>query len=286
MKNTAAFLVYRLKGGEIELRQDVAGDNVWASQAQIAKLFEIDQSVASRHIKNIFQSREINEKSNMQKMHNANSDKPISFYSLDVILAVGYRTNSGAATEFRKWVTKVLRSYIDEGFAVNKKKLVKNYWGFSSALQDVKLLLEEEKISASGAMDLVSVFARTWLSLDAYDKGELVLKGVTKRKIFFKAKNLEKGIADLKANLIAKGEATENFAREKAAGVLQGIVGNVMQSFDGEDLYKTLEEKAAHLFYFVVKDHPFIDGNKRSGAFAFAWFLQKYDLLDIEKISP
>lgn len=268
-------LVYRLKDGAIELRQDDKGDNVWANQAQISKLFDVDQSVVSRHIKNIFGSGEI-DKSNMQKTHNANSDKPVSLYSLDVILAVGYRTNSGAATEFRKWST---------GVFVNKKKVLKNYEAFSQSLEDVKYLVEEQKISAPGALDLVSVFAKTWLSLDAYDKDRLVSKGETRRKISLKFESLEQGIAELKSNLIIKGEATENFARPKIADALKGIVGNVMQSFDGKDLYKALEEKAAHLLYFVVKDHPFVDGNKRSGAFAFAWFLQKYGLLDIKKLA-
>ena len=114
-------LIYQAKDGAIEINADIKNQNIWASQAQIVDIFKIDQSVASRHIKNIFKDNEIDKKRNMQKMHIANSDKPVVFYSLDVILAVGYRTNSKTAIEFRKWATKVLKSYLLEGVAINKK---------------------------------------------------------------------------------------------------------------------------------------------------------------------
>jgi len=223
----------------------------------------------------------------MQKMHIANSDKPVSFYSLDVILAVGYRTNSKVAIEFRKWATETLRKYIVSGFAINKKQIAKNYQKFTQALNDIKTLLpKNNEIDSANILDLVNSFAQTWLSLDAYDKDQLNIKGTTKKRISLDAKELEKGIATLKTDLIKKGEATEIFARERNKNSLEGIIGNVMQSFGGADLYTTLEEKAAHLFYFIIKNHPFIDGNKRSGAFAFIWFLQRYNLLDLSKINP
>ncbi len=280
-------LIYQAKDGAIEFNADIKNQNIWASQAQIVSLFAIDQSVASRHIKNIFKDGEVDAKSNMQKMHIANSDKPVALYSLDVILAVGYRTNSKTAIEFRKWATKVLKSYLLDGYAINKKLIAKNYQKFSQALTDIKLLLpKDSQIAAENILDLVADFAQTWLSLDAYDKDQLEIKGTTKKRIKLEAKELELGIASLKVALIKKNEATEIFAKERQTKSLEGIIGNVMQSFGGSDLYQTLEEKAAHLFYFIVKNHPFIDGNKRSGAFAFVWFLQKNNLLDKSKISP
>ena len=280
-------LIYQAKDGEIQLNADIKNQNIWASQAQIVDIFKIDQSVASRHIKNIFKDNEIDKKSNMQKMHIANSDKPVVFYSLDVILAVGYRTNSKTAIEFRKWATKVLKSYLLEGVAINKKLISQNYQKFSQALKDIKTILPKNNhIATENILDLVSDFAQTWLSLDAYDKDQLESKGSTTRKIKLDAKELELGIASLKTTLLKNNEATEIFAKERNLGSLEGIIGNIMQSFGGEDVYQTLEEKAGHLLYFIVKNHPFIDGNKRSGAFAFIWFLQKNNLLNQNKISP
>jgi len=280
-------LIYQAKDGVIEINADIKNQNIWASQAQIVDIFKIDQSVASRHIKNIFKDNEIDKKSNMQKMHIANSDKPVVFYSLDVILAVGYRTNSKTAIEFRKWATKVLKSYLLEGVAINKKLISQNYQKFSQALKDIKTILPKNNhIATENILDLVSDFAQTWLSLDAYDKDQLESKGSTVRKIKLDAKELELGIASLKITLLKNNEATEIFAKERNLGSLEGIIGNIMQSFAGEDVYQTLEEKAGHLLYFIVKNHPFIDGNKRSGAFAFIWFLQKNNLLNQNKISP
>jgi len=134
-KNKMA-VVYQAKNGAIELRGDFSNETIWATQAQIVSLFGVDQSVVSRHIKNIFKDGEIEAKSNMQKMHNANSDKPVFLYSLDVILSVGYRTNSKVAIEFRKWATKTLRSYIVDGFAINKNRIAKNYTQFLGVIEE------------------------------------------------------------------------------------------------------------------------------------------------------
>ena len=280
-------LIYQAKDGEIELNADIKNQNIWASQAQIVEIFKIDQSVASRHINNIFKDNEIDKKSNMQKMHIANSDKPVAFYSLDVILAVGYRTNSKTAIDFRKWATKILKGYLFEGVAINKKLISQNYQKFSQALKNIKAILPKDNHTATeNILDLISDFAQTWLSLNAYDKNQLENKGSTTRKIKLDVKELELGIASLKITLLKNNEATEIFAKERNLGSLEGIIGNIMQSFDGEEVYQTLEEKAGHLLYFIVKNHPFIDGNKRCGAFAFIWFLQRNNLLNRNKISP
>lgn len=134
-------IIYQAKRGGIEFKGDLQKETLWASQSQIVELFGVDQSVVSRHIKNIFEDGEINEKSNMQKMHIANSDKLVAFYSLDVILAVGYRTNSKVAIEFRKWATRTLREHIIVGYTINKKRIAKNYEAFLKAVESVKKLL-------------------------------------------------------------------------------------------------------------------------------------------------
>jgi death-on-curing family protein len=279
--------IYQAKNGAIELRGDFTHETIWATQAQIVELFEVDQSVVSRHIRNIFKDGEIEQKSNMQKMHNANSDKPITLYSLDVILGVGYRTNSKVAIEFRKWATKTLRSYIVDGFAINKSRIAKNYKQFLDSVDSFKRLLpSESSINPGDAIELISVFADTWLSLDAYDRDAPLKGNLTKKKVELTTDKIVASLAELKSELIRKTEATEMFGVERKKGTLEGIIGNVMQSFSGSELYKSAEEKAANLLYFIVKDHPFTDGNKRSGAFAFVWLLKQSGLLDTQKLTP
>ncbi len=285
--NNKQLLIYQTKSGAIEIKKDVNSDMIWASQAQISKLFDVDQSVVSRHIRNIFKDGEIKEKSNMQKMHIANSDKPVIYYSLDVILSVGYRTNSKVAIEFRKWVSKVLRNYIVSGYVVDKNKVLKNYNSFLETIDDVKKLMSKNNnIDTSNVLELVKIFADTWFSLDAYDKDSLKTKGYTKKKVSITTKKLSDNLMVLKSELISKKEASDYFAKESSKDNLSSIIGNVMQSFAGRDLYETIEEKAANLFYLIIKNHPFVDGNKRSAAYAFIWFLNKAKVLNTNKITP
>jgi prophage maintenance system killer protein len=212
----------------------------------------------------------------VQKMHIANSDKPVNLYSLDVILAVGYRTNSCRAIEFRKWATRILRKHITSGFTINSARIKRNYSEFIDAVEKVKSLLPAHiKQDTESIVDLIKVFADTWLSLNAFDKEAFDKGKITKKKIVLTAEELSGAIARFKAELIKKSEATDIFARERAAGLIEGIIGNVMQSFGGKDLYPSIEEKAAHLLYFMVKNHPFVDGNKRSGAFSYMVFKSK-----------
>lgn len=209
-------VIYQAKDGAIELRGDFDRETIWASQSQIVNIFDISQSVASRHIRNIFKDGEVSEKSNMQKMHIANSDKPVVFYALDVILAVGYRTNSVKAIEFRKWATKTLKSYITKGYALDKKRIATHYAEFQKAVEDVRALLPSgSAIDNASVLELVSVFADTWLSLDAYDKDTLVSNGVTKKSVTLTAQELSEALSVLKSDLIRKGEATELFGAER-----------------------------------------------------------------------
>jgi len=279
--------VYQAKNGAIELRADSKMETVWATQAQIAEIFDIERSVITKHINNIIKTGEINKKSNVQKMHIANSDKPVSFYSLDIILSIGYRANSGKAIEFRKWANKILRQHITKGYTINPVMIKNNYQQFLEAINDIKKLIPgDSNIDSASILELVTAFADTWLSLDAYDKDNLVASGKTKKQVILTAVQLNKFLGEFKKELVKKSEATEIFGIEIRKDVVSGIVGNVMQSFGGKALYPTVEEKAAHLLYFMVKNHPFIDGNKRSGAFAFVWFLKKAGLLEHSKITP
>lgn len=287
IKTKDSLVIYQAKSGAIELRGDFKHDTLWASQIQIADMFGSERSVVTKHIQNIFKDNELNQKSNVQKMHIPNSDKPVVFYSLDIILAVGYRTNSRTAIAFRQWATKILKQHITKGFTINHTQIQKNYQEFLKTIESIQNLLPEHiALDPKTILELIKEFSSTWVSLDAYDKESLTPIGKNKKSIHFDSLELTEAIQSLKLELIKKGEATEIFAQERAVGNIEGIIGNVMQSFAKQDVYKTLEEKAAHVLYFMVKDHPFIDGNKRSGAFTFIWFLRKAKLKTAKNISP
>lgn len=287
--------IYQAKDGAIELRLDKKNETIIANVYQIADLFGVDRSVIAKHLKNVFETGELQKEATCAKFAQVRNEggrsvnREIEFYNLDAIIAVGYRVNSKQATNFRIWATKILKNYLIDGYAINKKHIAKNYDKFIEALDGIKAISGKKRLSdldPSFAIDLVKGFAETWLSLDAYDKDNLKIDIVTKEQITLSAKDLAAGISSLKSELIKKREATEIFAKERSKDALEGIIGNVMQSFGGADLYESLEEKAAHLFYFIVKNHPFTDGNKRSGAFSFVWFLQKFSLIDVKKIDP
>lgn len=291
MKNIKKdIVIYQTSGGAIELRGDVKKETIWASLDQIANVFGRDKSVISRHIKNIFKAGELDKKSVVAFFATTASDGKVynvEYFNLDMILSVGYRVNSKQATNFRQWATKVLREHITMGYTINPARVKKNYNEFLSAVEKVKSLLPANlKPDTESILELVKVFADTWFSLDSYDK-EVFGKGkTTKKKISLKAEELFSAILEFKSELLKKSEATDIFALERSAGYVEGIIGNVMQSFGGKELYLSLEEKAAHLLYFMVKNHPFVDGNKRCGAFSFVWFLKKSGGLDVAKITP
>lgn len=285
-------IIYQAKSGAIELKGDFGKETIWATQAQIALAFDVNVPTINEHIKNIIKTGELSEKATIRKFRTVQKEgnrevfRDVKHYNLDMILSVGYRVNSKKATLFRQWVTKTLRGYIVDGYAINKTRITKNYGRFLSVVDDIKKLLPTgSSMQAEDAISLVSLFADTWLSLDAYDKELLPKSKLTKKKVNLSIEKISNSLNDLKKNLLEKSEATDIFGIERNAGNIAGIVGNVMQSFGGKELYPTAEEKAAHLLYFIVKNHPFIDGNKRSGAFAFIWFLKEAGILDISKLT-
>jgi len=280
-------VIFQAESGAIELKGDFSNETVWATQQQIAGIFELDQSVVSRHISHVFKSGEVDKKSNMQKMHIAKSDKPVGFYSLDIILAVGYRANSQMAIRFRKWATQTLKKHITEGFTINPSCVKQNRVAFLSAVEDLRVLAgNSEHMQIDNVLSLVKSFAKTWFSLESYDEDKLPNEGERYQDTQLNADELYQAISVLKKNLMEKNQATLLFAQEKDSKSLEGILGSIYQSAFGESAYPTLEDKAAHLLYFIVKNHPFNDGNKRTGAFSFIWFLQKTDLSLSRKITP
>lgn len=286
-------VIYQAKSGAIELRGDFGKQTIWATRMQMGHIFGVNPQAISKHIQNIYKEKELERGATSSKMELVQNEsgrqvrRDVDIYNLDILIAVGYRISSVTGTKFRQWATKTLRNYIVDGYAINKNRIAKNYDKFLSVVDDIKKLLPAGSATESkDVVELVSLFADTWLSLDAYDK-ELLPKGkLTKKKVDLTAEKISKDLNNLKQNLLKKNEASNIFGTERNAGSVAGIVGNVMQTFGGKELYPTAEEKAAHLLYFMVKNHPFIDGNKRSGAFSFIWFLKQAEILDTYKLTP
>jgi prophage maintenance system killer protein len=214
----------------------------------------------------------------MQKMHIAHSDKPVAFYNLHVIISVGYRVKSQQGTRFRIWATSVLREHLVKGYTLNQKRLAEK--GLGEARQMLELLSNtlqgHDLVTGEGSsiMDIVSSYSRTWQLLWQYDKDSLAVpKKSEKEQTFFELDTVRSAIASLKTELLNKGEGTDIFGHESGEA-LSGILGAVQQTFGGQDLYPSVEEKAANLLYFIIKDHPFTDGNKRIGSFLFLLFLE------------
>jgi prophage maintenance system killer protein len=286
-------VIYQTKSGALQLRGDFTKDTVWATQAQMAQVFCVNSQAITKHIKNIYREDELKESTTCSKMEQVQTEgsrrvsRTIQYYNLDVMISVGYRINSVVGTQFRRWATKTLKQHITQGYTIDPKRIVKNYDAFMEAVSKVQALLpNSSEVEARDILELVRIFADTWFALDAYDKEALGVNKVNKKKVSLTANELREGILALKNNLISKGEGNENFAQERNRDGLEGIVGNVMQSFGGTAVYPSVEAKAAHLLYFIIKNHPFVDGNKRSGAFAFVWFLEKVKVLNSKQLTP
>jgi len=276
-------IIYKSPKNEIEVEARFEGETVWLKQEEIARLYGKDRSVITKHINKIFADKEVDKKSNVHFLHIAHSDKPVAFYNLDVILAVGYRTNSARAIHFRRWATNVLKNYLIKGYAVNEKRLLQarnqlqELQGAISFLREkaqYELLSGQEK----EILNLLAHYAKTLTLLEQYDKEKLSLIGKGKSKFILKYEEAMKVIQEIKKELIAKGEASDLFGQENS-DKFKSILGSIYQTFGKKELYPSLEEKAAHLLYLVIKDHPFVDGNKRIASFLFVYFLDKNDFL-------
>lgn len=279
-------VIYTSDDKEAQLDVKLEQETVWLSQKQIAKLFNTERSVITKHLSNIFKSGELVQERNVQKMHIPFSDKPVSFYNLDVIISVGYRVNSKRATQFRIWATKVLREHIVKGFTLNEKRLTEQLQIRLKELEKAVALLrktahaELTREEATGLLTIITGYAKSWILLQRYDNKDisLISKGISKPAGRIKYAEAKSAIEALKEDLINKNEASELFGIEREKG-LESILSTIHQTFGGEELYPGIEEKAAHLLYFIIKDHPFVDGNKRIGAFLFILFLHKNNYL-------
>lgn len=271
--------IYQAENGALEIKLDQKNDTIWLTQAQISQIFSIDQSVVSRHISKIFKDEEVDKKSNVQKMHNAISDKPVAFYSLDVTLAVGYKTNSARAIRFRKWANTILKDYLLKGYSLNHKLLETKRNQILEIKQTLDFLVKSSKNLESSELflEILERFSESLVLLNKYDEDRLIVQN-TSQSVKVEIENFRQMIAQTKQELIEKNEATELFGQEYE-GKFESTISAVYQTFGGNDLYPSLEEKAANLLYLTVKNHGFVDGNKRIGSILFVYFLAKNNFL-------
>ena len=268
------------KDGELELPVEVAPDKetVWLKVEEMAKLFDRDRSVIQRHIKNIFKENELEESSTCAKFAQVQNEgdrsieRTFNYYNLDMIISVGYRVKSPRGIAFRKWATSILREYIVQGYAVNAKRL--NVLNKVVEIQS-NIIADVLELDSREVFDVIQKYTQALELLDAYDHQIVQKPKISNEKAyqltFNECKKLIESMTFSKSSTI--------FGKEKTKGSLEGIIGSVYQTAFGEDVYPSVQEKAANLLYFIVKDHPFIDGCKRIAASIFLYFLNKNNLL-------
>ena len=277
-------ILYQSDDGKAGVDVRLTDESVWLTLNQIADLFERDKSVISRHLRNIFQSGElvreatVAENATVQQEGTREVSRIIEWFNLDAIISVGYRVNSKRGTQFRIWATSILKDHLVQGYTLNQKRLAEE--GLGEARQMLALLANtlegHNLVSDEGraVLSIVSAYSRTWQLLWKYDEDSLAMpKSDGKSSQVLELSQTRQSIRSLKQELLTKGEATDIFGQERGEG-LMGILGAIQQTFGGQDLYPTMEEKAANLLYFIIKDHPFVDGNKRIGSFLFLLFLR------------
>lgn len=278
---TGEIIIYQAPDGQTAIDVRLEKETIWLRQEQIAQLFDRERSVITKHINNIFKEKELDRESNVQNLHITNSDKPVAFFNLDIIISVGYRVKSPQGTQFRIWANKVLKDYLVKGYAVNEKRLKEQSQQLNQLKQTVRLLenvLGSQPLNsdeASGLLKVITDYTYALDVLDQYDHQVLEIKETTKEELF--RINYKEAMAAING-LRGKFGGSSLFGNEKDES-LQGSLGAIYQTFDGEYVYPSVEEKAAHLLYFVVKNHSFSDGNKRIAAFLFVWFLEKNKIL-------
>jgi len=281
-------VLYKSPSGNIDLKVSFDGKTVWLSQKQMAELFKKDIKTISEHIKNIFNEGELIENSVIRNFRITASDGKVyltNFYNLDVIISVGYRVNSIQGTQFRIWATGVLRKYLIKGYVINKKRILqqkKIFEEFKNSIDFItsKSKLDQLKTETDSLLDLISDYTNSIYLLTKYDENKLNLDGLNKKiKYELTYEEVKNFIEEVKINY--NGNLSDIFGRENGHG-LKSVVGAINQTFDGKHLYKSIEEQAANLLYMVIKDHPFIDGNKRVGSTLFVYFLNQNGILKNE----
>lgn len=285
--------IYQTQDGAPQVEVRFEQDTLWLSQAQMAQLFEKDVRTINEHVKNIYSEHELDAtEATIRKFRIVRQEgsrqvqREIDHYNLDMVISVGYRVNSIKGTQFRIWATQRLREYLLHGYSIDRQRFDHNAAELEQAISLIRKAARSPELttaSGRGLVEIISRYTRSFLWLQRYDEGLLdEPEGQSGGKLPSENEARE-ALDELKTNLIQRGEATELFANERSDG-LSSILGNLDQTVFGEPAYPSIESKAAHLLYFMVKNHPFTDGNKRSGAFLFVDFLHRNNsLLDAQE---
>ncbi len=292
--NKRSYMQEEIKKGEIviykapegpELQVQMDGETVWMTQDQIAKLFSTQRPAITKHLNNIYKSSELSEKSTssiLEHMGGLGQRYKTKSYNLDAIISVGYRVNSARATQFRIWATQRLKDFLLKGYAINQHRLDQLKQEHNSQVKELQstVKLFQNVIEAQRTegyekefLNIIVDYANTWTVLQEYDEGKLEISNVSKKTSkALDHKEIQKSIQRFKKRLMDKKQASGLFGQE-VGGKFEAVLGSIYQTYGGKELYASLEEKAAHLFYFGIKDHPFVDGNKRIASLLFLLFL-------------
>ncbi len=279
--NKQQITFYQTNDGKVEIEVCLQDETVWLRQEQMSELFGRERSVITKHVRNVFIEGELDEKSNVQNLHIAGSDKPVKFYSLDVIISVGYRVKSQRGTQFRIWANNILKQYLLQGYALNEQKLQAQREKLADLKQAIALsarLLQHKDLSRSESQGILSIlekYSHALTVLDDYDHQRLQIegtKGLEQPKISY-----EEAIGQIR--LWRKKENLGSLFGNEKDESFKSSLATIYQTFGDAELYPSIEEKAANLLYFIVKNHSFSDGNKRIAAAIFVWFLERHDFL-------
>lgn len=275
--------IFQSGDGSVQLDIKLEQDTLWLTQAQLAELFQVKSQNITMHLKNIFEEQEVEEAVTckdflqVQKEGSRAVKRRLKHYNLDAIISVGYRVNSARATQFRIWATSILKQHLVQGYTLNQKRLQEQGVEFEQAVQLLSQTLKNQQlVSSEGAavLSVVSDYARSWSLLQAYDEQSLSDQAVKQDEMqALELSPVLTAIAELKQILMAKGEATELFGQLRGDG-LESAIATIEQGFGDEFFYPNIASRAAHLLYFVIKNHPLADGNKRTGSFLFLWYLR------------
>ncbi len=271
----------------IEVRLDTTSETVWLTQRQMAELFDKNVRTVNEHIGHVYEEGELERDSTIRKFRivrpegQRRVEREIEHYDLDVIISVGYRVKSQRGVQFRRWATRILREHLLQGWTLARQRFEANADELDAAMALLRKTAQSPALdtqASRGLIDIAARYAQTFLLLQRYDEGLLTEPRAQTGGELPSLDAARSALAGLKADLVERGEATELFARERGDG-LDALLANLDQSVFGEPAYPSIEAKAAHLLYFVIKNHPFADGNKRSAAFLFVDFLYRNERL-------
>jgi death-on-curing family protein len=279
-KLMSEILIYQSPDNQTVVEVKFDNETVWLTQLQLVELFQSSKANISEHIKSIFQSGELMQEATVRNFRTVRQEgkrtvsRDLEHYNLDVIISVGYRVNTLRGIQFRQWATQRLNDHLVKGYTINQQRLIQlnqivNVIQQSGKSDDLQLS------EAKGLLEILSKYTRSFVLLNQFDNNSLSTEKLNSNITYeIQYKEAKEAIAELKRQLIAQHEATSLFGNEKDKS-FEGTLQSVVQTFDGQYLYPSIEEQAAHLLYFIIKNHPFNDGNKRIGAFLFVWFLEK-----------